>query len=112
MCSAAIVSDLIRVIRIFNLENCDRTDFPVFRLSSDFALARVYCVTVHFDLSQLWQCLLLARVLALAYRTTSNVKRATLLIVMAKAPRRRSYFHKHLGHGVSARSSEGIFLAL
>ena len=50
VCSA-IVSDLIRVIRIFNLENCDQTDFPVFRLSSDFALARVYFVTVHFDLS-------------------------------------------------------------
>ena len=37
----------------------------------------------------------------LAYRT-SKVKRATLLIVMAKAPHRRSYFHKCLGHGVSA----------
>ena len=26
------------------------TDFPVFRLCSDFALARVYCVTVHLTL--------------------------------------------------------------
>ena len=33
-----------------NSDYCNRTDFPVFRLSSDFALARVYCVTVHFDL--------------------------------------------------------------
>ena len=46
--SAAIVSDLVR---IFNIEDCSRTDFPLFQLSSNFALARVYCITVHFDLS-------------------------------------------------------------
>ena len=43
----------------FNLENCNRTDFSLFRLSLDFALAQahVYCVTVHFDLSH---CMCLA----------------------------------------------------
>ena len=111
--SAAIVSDLIRVVWIFNLENCNLTDFPLFRLSLDFALAHVYCVTVHFDLSH---CTCYGSVccwLALAYRTTSNVKRATLLIVMAKAPHRHSYFNKScLGHEVSVRSAGGVFHAL
>ena len=48
---AAIVSDLVRINRILNLENCDRTDFFHQRLSSDFARARVYYVILYFDLS-------------------------------------------------------------
>ena len=41
-CSAATFSDLVRIIRIFNLEICNRTDFFNYRSSSDFAHARVY----------------------------------------------------------------------
>ena len=41
-CSAATVSDLVRIIRIFNLEICNQTDFLNYRLSSYFANARVY----------------------------------------------------------------------
>ena len=40
--SAATVSDLVRIIRIFNLEICNRTDFKNYLSSSDFARVRVY----------------------------------------------------------------------
>ena len=39
--SAATVSDLVRIIRIFNIEICNRTDFFNYRSSSDFACAHV-----------------------------------------------------------------------
>ena len=39
--SAATVSDLVGIIRIFNLEICNRTDFCNYRSSSDFARAHV-----------------------------------------------------------------------
>ena len=38
--SAAIVSDFIQ---IFNLENCNRTDSSLFRLSSDFDFDLSHC---------------------------------------------------------------------
>ena len=41
-CSAATVSDLVRIIRIFNLEICNQKDFFNYRSSSYFANARVY----------------------------------------------------------------------
>ena len=41
-CSAATVSDLVRIIRIFYLEICNKTDFLNYLSSSYFANARVY----------------------------------------------------------------------
>ena len=41
-CSAATVSDLVRIIRNFNLEICNRTNFFNYLSSSYFVHARVY----------------------------------------------------------------------